>query len=87
VQFRSFSISSLDFSHYKLVFVKYRRRTLKELLSAGAKGKEIAERLKISESMVKKLKREYGLSKTRSTLSYALSCNSYKSDIILPMPK
>ena len=60
---------------------------LKELLSAGAKGKEIAERLKISESMVKKLKREYGLSKTRSTLSYAPSCNSYKSDIILPMPK
>ncbi len=38
---------------------------LRALLAAGAKGKEIAKRLDISESMVKKLKREIGLSKPR----------------------
>lgn len=38
---------------------------LKKLFQAGFKGKEIAERLEISESMVKKLKRDCKLSQSR----------------------
>ena len=46
---------------------------LKKLWRAGAKGKEIAERLQISESMVKKLKRECGLFKPRPRSSKSTS--------------
>ena len=51
---------------------------LKKLWRAGAKGKEIAERLQISESMVKKLKREYGLSKPRFRSLHSTSNNNYR---------
>ena len=52
---------------------------LKKLFYAGAKGKEIAERLQISESMVKKLKREYELSKPRP------SRNHYYGQYVTPL--
>ena len=45
----------------------------------GAKGKEIAEQLQISESMVKKLKREYELSKPRP------SRNHYYGQYVTPL--
>ena len=57
---------------------------LKKLLGAGAKGKEIAERLQISESMVKKLKREYGLSQPRSRPDLNPSGNNYYGPNFMP---
>ena len=57
---------------------------LKKLWRAGAKGKEIAERLQISESMVKKLKREYGLSQPRFRLYSDPSGNNYYVPIFIP---
>ena len=57
---------------------------LKKLWRAGAKGKEIAERLQISESMVKKLKREYGLSQPRFRLYSDPSGNNYYGPIFIP---
>ena len=61
---------------------------LKKLWRAGAKGKEIAERLQISESMVKKLKREYGLSKPRSRPDLNPSGNNYYGpNFMHPKPK
>lgn len=61
---------------------------LKKLLGAGAKGKEIAERLQISESMVKKLKREYGLSKQKVRSYSDLSGNNcYGPNFMPPKPE
>ncbi len=57
---------------------------LKKLFYAGAKGKEIAERLQISESMVKKLKREYGLSKSRFRSYSDPSWNNYYGPNFMP---
>lgn len=60
-------------------------KELKRLWREGAKGKEIAERLQISESMVKKLKREYGLSKPRSRPDLNLSGNNYYGSNFMPL--
>ena len=61
---------------------------LKRLKREGAKGKEIAKRLQISESMVKKLKREYGLSKPRSRPDLNPSGNNYYGpNFMHPKPK
>ena len=63
-------------------------KELIRLFRAGAKGKEIAERLQISESMVKKLKREYGLSKPRSRPDLNPSGNNYYGpNFMHPKPK
>ena len=63
-------------------------KELIRLFCAGAKGKEIAERLQISESMVKKLKREYGLSKPRSRPDLNPSGNNYYGpNFMHPKPK
>lgn len=61
---------------------------LKRLKREGAKGKEIAERLQISESMVKKLKREYGLSKPRFRPDLNPSGNNnYGTNFMAPKPE
>lgn len=57
---------------------------LMKLWRAGAKGKEIAERLQISESMVKKLKREYGFSQPRSRPDLNPSGNNYYGPNFMP---
>ena len=63
-------------------------KELIRLFRAGAKGKEIAERLQISESMVKKLKREYGLSKPRSRPDLnPFGNNYYGPNFMHPKPK
>ena len=61
---------------------------LTRLFRAGVKGKEIAERLQISESMVKKLKREYGLSKPRFRPDLNPSGNNnYRTNFMAPKPE
>ena len=61
---------------------------LTRLFRAGVKGKEIAERLQISESMVKKLKREYGLSKPRFRPDLNPSGNNnYGTNFMAPKPE
>ena len=61
---------------------------LKRLKREGAKGKEIAKRLQISESMVKKLKREYGLSKPRFRPDLNPSGNNnYGTNFMAPKPE
>lgn len=63
-------------------------KELIRLFCAGAKGKEIAERLQISESMVKKLKREYGLSKPRFRPDLNPSGNNnYGTNFMAPKPE
>lgn len=63
-------------------------KELIRLFRAGAKGKEIAERLQVSESMVKKLKREYGLSKPRSRPDLnPFGNNYYGPNFMHPKPK
>ena len=63
-------------------------KELIRLFRAGAKGKEIAERLQISESMVKKLKREYGLSKPRFRPDLNPSGNNnYGTNFMAPKPE
>lgn len=54
---------------------------LAALLKQGIKGKGIAERLKISESMVKKLKDEMGLSKKRRPRTNYSSAESIASSL------
>ncbi len=57
------------------------KKKLAALLKQGIKGKGIAERLKISESMVKKLKDEMGLSKKRRPRTNYSSAESIASSL------